>query len=49
MDGWMDGWVKGGRDNLRVGREAGIGKGQSGTSVQTGQPRKGALWSQGRL
>lgn len=43
----MDG--EGGGDNLRVDREAGPGKGESGTSRQTGQPRKGALWSQGRL
>lgn len=44
--GWI---VKGGGKNLGAGREGGIGKGESGTSSQTGQPRKGALWSQGRL
>lgn len=43
---WM---VKGEEENLGVDREAGIGKGECGTSMQTGQPRKGALWSQGRL
>lgn len=39
---------KGGGDNLGVDREVGIGTGECGTSVQTGRPRKGASWSQGR-
>jgi len=38
-----------GRGQARAGREAGIGTGEPGTSVHTGRPRKGALWSQGRL
>lgn len=48
---WMWGMVMNGRGRgqARVGWEAGIGKGESGTSVHTGRPRKGALWSQGRL
>lgn len=44
---WMyDKWKRG---NLEVDGEADIDKGQWGTSVQTGQPRKRSLWSQGRL
>lgn len=42
---WM---VKAGGDNLGADGQAGIGKGEFGTSMETGQPRKGALWSQGR-
>lgn len=42
---WM---VKAGGDNLGADGQVGIGKGEFGTSMETGQPRKGALWSQGR-
>lgn len=43
-------WTEGEGEKLGVGRrEAGIGREESGTSVHTGRPRKGALWSQGRL
>lgn len=44
----MNEWVKRGRGQPSR-REVGIGKGKVGTSSHTGQPRKGALWSQGRL
>lgn len=40
--------VKGRGDNLGVDGQVGIGKGEFGTSMETGQPRKGASWSQGR-
>lgn len=42
-------WMTTGVGTRKVSGEAGTGKGESGTSTQTGQPRKGDLWSQGRL
>lgn len=44
---WLDG--EEGAGDPTVDGEARAGTGESGTSVRTGQPRKGALWSQGRL
>lgn len=44
----MHGWMVKGEEEPRGGREEGSAKESQAPASQTGQPRKGALWSQGK-